>query len=50
MDASMTVFISSNSFASCLNSVSAFAARAAKWQADTTVDFKMAQAFYAQKK
>jgi len=28
----------------------AFAARAAKWQADTSVDFKMAQAFYAQKK
>jgi TRAP-type mannitol/chloroaromatic compound transport system substrate-binding protein len=37
-------------FKKVFESQRAFAARAAKWQADTTVDFKMAQAFYAQKK
>lgn len=37
-------------FKKVFESQRAFAARAAKWQADTSVDFKMAQAFYAQKK
>ncbi|HEX4842292.1 MAG TPA: TRAP transporter substrate-binding protein [Limnobacter sp.] len=37
-------------FKKVFESQRAFAARAAKWQSDTTVDFKMAQAFYAQQK